>query len=80
MSEYDFQQKVLHDLGEIQGTQKFMYDDMRTQQADIKEFTAIAAEAKQSAKSAHHRINLIMALLGTMGSALLYVVIKSIWP
>lgn len=79
MGEYDFQNEVLHQLGEIQGTQKAMYDEIRTQQNDIKELKEGTTKALESAKSAHHRINLIMAILGAIGSALIYIVVKIVW-
>lgn len=80
MSEHDFQNEVLQQLGEIQGTQKSMYDEMRTQQADIKEVRTTATKAMESAKSAHHRINFIYGILGAMGTAVGYIVFKIIFP
>ena len=57
MSENDFQQKMFQLLGEIQGTQKAIYDDVCAQKAEIKEVSTLATKAKSSADSAHHRID-----------------------
>lgn len=76
MSEHDFQNEVLQQLGEIQGSQKAMYDEMRTQQSDIKEVRTTATKAMDSAKSAHHRINFIYGLLGGLGTVIVGIIVK----
>ena len=76
MSEHDFQNEVLQQLGEIQGTQKSMYDEMRTQQSDIKEVRTTATKAIDSAKSAHHRINFIWGALGGVATVVGGIVLK----
>ena len=80
MSERDFQSEVLQQLGRIEAKQDTMYDELRTQQADIKELREDTTKALQSAKAAHHRINFIMAILGAMGTAVGYIVFKIIFP
>lgn len=80
MGEYDFQNEVLQQLGRIEAKQDTMYDELRTQQADIKELREDTTKALQSAKAAHHRINFIMAILGAMGTAVGYIVFKIIFP
>jgi hypothetical protein len=79
MSEHDFQSEVLQQLGNIEGKQDMIHEELRSQQNDIKGLRTDATKALESAKSAHHRINLIMAILGAMGSALVYIVVKIIW-
>ena len=76
MGEHDFQIEVLHQLGEISGIQKSMQDELRTQQTDIKKVQADATKAADSAKSAHHRINLIMMMLGAVAMVLIGIIVK----
>ena len=80
MGEYDFQHEVLQKLGAIEGKQDMMHEELRSQQDDLKGLRIDATKALDSAKSAHHRINLIMAILGAMGRALIYIIVKIIWP
>jgi|GEM_PF-2717372 len=79
MDERDFQSEVLQKLGKIEGKQDMMHEELRSQQEDIKGLRADATKALESAKSAHRRINLVMAILGAIGSAVVYIVVKIIW-
>lgn len=67
----EFQNNVLHELGEIKGLQRSMYDQMPLIQADLKSVKEDATRALDSAKSAHHRLNFVYAVMGAFGMALL---------
>lgn len=69
----EFQNSVLHELGEIKGLQHSMYDQMPVMQADLKTAREDAMKALDSAKSAHHRLNLVYGVLGAVAAALLKV-------
>ena len=72
MSESEFQGKVLNKLGSIESNQNTMYDELRTQQDDIKDLRDKATQAFDSAKSAHHRINTLYAIGGLVASIIAY--------
>lgn len=78
MSEFEFQKKVLEELGSISSKQSIFYDEQRTQQADIKELKENVTKALESTKSAHHRINTIFQIIGGLATAVITLIIAYI--
>ena len=78
MSEFEFQKKVLEELGSISSKQSIFYDEQRIQQADIKELKEKVTQALESTKAAHHRINTILKIIGGMTTAIITLIIAYI--
>jgi hypothetical protein len=57
MSEQDFHNDVIDRLARIETKQTSIDDQLKSRNNDLDEIGVIAREARQSAKSAHHRID-----------------------
>lgn len=74
MGEYDFQSEVIDRLARIEEQVRQISTVVNGHDAEITDMKETAVIARQSAKSAHHRIDYIYIIAGSIAAAVSFVI------